>query len=75
MTKYFRNPESNLIFSSVIFVESSLNKLQKKFEDKEVSAENYIVKRREILEIANKFAIELEHQCKSITNKKPHKGK
>ena len=70
--KHLANPESNLLFTAVILVESAMNKLQKKFEDSEISPENYIATRKRILCLVQECSESIEHECMKNVSKKPH---
>lgn len=70
--KYLANPESNLLFTAVILVESAMNKLQKKFEDGEMSPENYVDTRKKILRLVQECSQTLENECLKSVSKKPH---
>jgi len=73
--KYFANPESNLLFTAVILVESAMNKLQKKFEDSEISPEKYIEARKKILGLVQECSKSIEDECMIKVSKKPHVSK
>lgn len=68
--KHLANPESNLLFTATIYLETAMEKLSKKFEDKEISAENYIKARKEILLMVKEFSNELETTCKKFVKEK-----
>lgn len=70
--KYLANPESNLLFTAVILVESAMNKLQKKFEDGEMSPENYVDARKKILQLVQECSQSIESECLKSVSKKPH---
>lgn len=67
--KYFESPEGNLIFSTAIIAENTIRKLEKKFENKELNVENYVVKRQKLLKIIEQFKNYIEQES-NILNKK-----
>ncbi|NCB48819.1 MAG: hypothetical protein EOM55_04320 [Clostridia bacterium] len=68
--KHLINPESNLLFTTTIYLETTMEKLNKKFEDKEISAENYINARNKVLLMVKEFSNELELTCKKFVKEK-----
>lgn len=70
--KYFQSPEGNLIFSVAIVAENAIQKLEKQFEKKEISAENYVNKREKLLNVVKKFKHDLEHESVPLSKKSFH---
>ena len=70
--KHFINPESNLLFSTVVAVETAMTKLQKKFEEGEISAEAYVTMRTSILASIQEYSQNIETKCKGLLVKRPH---
>lgn len=70
--KHLSNPESNILFTTALLLETAMSKLQKKFEDKEISAETYIQKRQYFLQAVKRFSGEIEKDCMPIVAKKAH---
>lgn len=70
--KYFQSPEGNLIFSVAIVAENAIQKLEKQFEKKEISAENYVTKREKLLNVVKQFKHDLEHESLLLSKKSFH---
>ncbi len=70
--KHLSSPEANILFTTALLVDSTMGKLQKKFEDKEISVETYIQKRQHFLHVIKRFSIEIEKECMPIVAKKTH---
>ncbi len=70
--KHLSSPEANILFTTALLIETTMGKLQKKFEDKEISAESYIQKRQHFLHVIKKFSVEIEDSCIPIVAKKAH---
>lgn len=70
--KHLSSPEANILFATALLIETTIAKLQKRFEDKEISAETYIQKRQHILQDVKEFSMEIEKDCMPIAAKKIH---
>jgi len=70
--KRLASPESNILFTTALLLETAMGKLQKRFEDREISAETYIQKRQYFLHAVKSFSMEIEKDCMPIVAKKTH---
>ena len=73
--KYFQSPEGNLIFSAAIVAENTIQKLEKKFEKTEISAENYVAIREKLLNTVQQFKNYVEKESTSLSKKSFHQTK
>lgn len=70
--KNFNNPEPNHLFRVVVAVETAIQKLQKKFEDGNISAEAYVLMRQEIQSEIKKSSEAIESKCLQMLTKNHH---